>query len=94
MQAKRATRGDVSPEQQLRACGNCGGERRPRQCPAFGKECRLCGMRNHFARVCRQWRPREREKKVNLVRGLDLDDEDTEDLFVGSVDRAMSDEEE
>ena len=52
-------------------------------------------MRNHFARVCRQRRPRERERKVNLFQGSDRasDDEDTEDLFVGSIDRAASDEE-
>ncbi|KAE8295652.1 hypothetical protein D5F01_LYC06587 [Larimichthys crocea] len=94
VQAKRATSGDVGREQQSRACGNCGGKHQPRQCRAFGKECRLCGMRNHFARVCRQRRPRETEKKVNLVRGLDLDDENTEDLFVGSIDRATSGKEE
>lgn len=77
----KASRGDW--EQQLRSCGNCGGEHRPRQCPAFGKDCRLCGMRNHFARVCRQRRPKEREKKMNLVQGSD--DEDFEELFVGSI---------
>lgn len=53
-------------------------------------------MRNHFARVFRQRRLRERERKVNLVRGSDvaLDEEDTEDLFVGSIDRSASDVEE
>lgn len=96
MQAKRAPKGGVSREQQPRTCGNCGGEHRPRQFPAFGKECQLCGMRNHFARVCRQWRPRERNSKVNLVRGSDvaLDEEDTEDLFMGSIERSASDVEE
>ena len=36
-----------------RSCTKCGGVHKPRSCPAYGKECRICGKQNHFARVCR-----------------------------------------
>lgn len=79
MQTKRAPKGDINRLQQPRTCGNCGGEHRPRQCPAYGKECRLCGMRNHFALSADKKGPIERERKVNLVRGSETvsDEEDT-----------------
>ena len=34
-------------------CSRCGWSHRPRQCPAFGQQCKKCGRRNHFAKVCR-----------------------------------------
>ena len=35
-------------------CTNyCGGQHPKGQCPAYGKECKNCGRRNHFAKVCR-----------------------------------------
>ncbi|GFN95005.1 retrovirus-related pol polyprotein from [Plakobranchus ocellatus] len=37
---------------QRAACGRCGRQHGPRQCPAYGKECMKCGGRNHFAKVC------------------------------------------
>ena len=35
-------------------CGNCGRVHPPQQCPAFGKSCRSCGLKNHFERLCRK----------------------------------------
>ena len=34
-------------------CSRCGWTHKPRQCPAFGQQCKKCHGRNHFARVCR-----------------------------------------
>ena len=34
-------------------CSRCGRTHKPRQCPAFGQQCKKCHGRNHFARVCR-----------------------------------------
>ena len=39
-----------------RACRWCGNSHRPRECPAYGKECLHCGIKNHFARVCNKRR--------------------------------------
>lgn len=34
-------------------CGNCGGDKNHKRCPAVGLECRNCKKLNHFAKVCR-----------------------------------------
>ena len=35
-------------------CSNCGYKHTKKEkCPAYGKTCKLCSKRNHFARVCR-----------------------------------------
>ena len=40
-------------------CSNCGYEDHPQKnCPAFGKKCRICSRYNHFASVCRSERGR------------------------------------
>ena len=38
---------------QKTACGNCGKNHPPKQCPAYGKVCGKCHKKNHFALVCR-----------------------------------------
>lgn len=35
-------------------CGKCGSSHRPRECPAFGKECFKCHKYNHFRSMCRE----------------------------------------
>ena len=37
-----------------RACGNCGRNHKPRQCPAYDDECRACGTKGHWAKFCRK----------------------------------------
>ena len=39
--------------QQQKECGRCGLKHNPGYCRAKGAECRKCGKRNHYARVCR-----------------------------------------
>ncbi|KAG5892759.1 hypothetical protein JTB14_027023 [Gonioctena quinquepunctata] len=41
-------------------CYNCGSVHGKNQCPAFGRQCRTCGLQNHFAKVCRK-------KNINQV---------------------------
>ncbi|MCG7866506.1 MAG: hypothetical protein JAY74_09055 [Candidatus Thiodiazotropha taylori] len=36
------------------SCTNCGGSNSHKTCPAYGKECRYCKKKNHFAAVCRK----------------------------------------
>ena len=33
-------------------CHNCGRQHPPKQCPDFGKECRKCKKKNHWAKFC------------------------------------------
>ena len=42
------------------------------QCPAFGKMCRNCGKRNHFANVCRS----SLSKGLHQIEAEDDDDND------------------
>ena len=36
-----------------RDCKYCGSNHPHRQCPAYGKNCKTCGKKNHFAKKCR-----------------------------------------
>jgi hypothetical protein len=52
----------------VKDCGFCGGTHSKGRCPAFGKDCKSCGGRNHFARVCNK-------KKQQEVKALDAYEE-------------------
>ena len=39
-------------------CGRCGRSHPPRQCPAFGQNCKKCGKRNHWASCCKNRSPK------------------------------------
>ena len=48
-----------TPEKRYRGysgktCHWCGNSHKPRECPAYGKECLKCGIMNHYARVCKK----------------------------------------
>ena len=47
------------------SCNRCGYKHKPKQCPAYQKQCKKCGKYNHFAKVCRSG------KKVDRI---DFDD--------------------
>ena len=56
-------------------CGKCGYKHEPRKCPAFGKICKNCNKRNHFAKKCKS-------KKMHEVQESDNDS----DIFLNSVE--------
>ena len=49
------------------ACQYCGHSHDPRQCPAYGKVCKKCSGRNHFAVVCRGGSRKPGGKSVHTV---------------------------
>ena len=62
-------------------CQYCGQSHAPRRCPAYGKVCKKCKGRNHFAVVCRGGGSRKPGGKyVHIV-----DSSDTRGLFIGTV---------
>ena len=36
----------------IRDCKYCGSNHQCRQCPAYGKDCKACGKKDHFAKKC------------------------------------------
>ena len=49
---KRDAKYKPSPSVGAAKCSRCGSPHAPRSCPAYGKECHLCGKMNHFAKLC------------------------------------------
>ena len=61
---------------QPNSCPGCGSNahnsnERQSKCPAWGQECRNCGTVNHFAKVCRQFKPTV--NSVNLIAHVHYD---------------------
>lgn len=38
-------------------CKYCGSDHKVRECPAYGKFCKKCNKKNHFAKICRSRQP-------------------------------------
>ena len=64
-------------------CGQCGNKQRPKECPAFGRQCSICRKLHHFAKVCRNKRQitfknkqAPNSKNTAKKRGHVLDQED------------------
>jgi len=74
------TTSSVSKQIQKPYCDQCGNyHTRQQVCPALGAECRKCGKRNHFAKVCRT-------RGTQLMNNYSIQKEkpDTDDLFIGT----------
>ena len=48
----RSNFGSRKPNEALFSCKFCGRQHEKRNCPAYGKKCRKCDGKNHFAAVC------------------------------------------
>ena len=69
-------------------CGRCGtGHTRQQTCPAMGAECLKCGLRNHFARVCRT---KTQSKPRSKVHGVEenISDDDESDMYVATIENS------
>ena len=49
----RQHRGRSQRRQDSKTCSRCGTSHKPRNCPAWGKTCRICKGKNHFHQMCR-----------------------------------------
>lgn len=63
-------------------CYYCAGKHRKGNCPAYGKTCTICGMKNHIAKACRKGEQentaeKRGKKKVHQVQE-DSEEEETE----------------
>ena len=63
-------------------CERCGtGHNKQQLCPAKGAQCRKCGRKNHFAKMCRT--------KTRPLYGIQTDEDDyvSTDMFIGTIQR-------
>ena len=77
----------------IRDCQYCGSNHPCRQCPAYGKTCKACGKKNHFAKKCRsnkgqgQTQSTGSAKKSFKYREVNVDKESSDD---GQIDKITS----
>ncbi len=63
------------------SCKRCGSKHRPKQCPAFGKQCSKCKGMNHFAKQCFSKKQAKQSTNVHVVEKTELSDT----FFVGMI---------
>ena len=54
----RSSSGHRSQSQNQSTCGKCGKRHPPHKCPTYGKNCRCCGAKGHYAKYCKSKNPR------------------------------------
>jgi len=71
-------------------CRNCRTWHEKRNCPAFGSECKNCGKKNHYTKVCEgnnthssNSKNNRKKKAVNAVEAMEIDSEDEDSLLQG-----------
>ncbi|XP_034234088.1 uncharacterized protein LOC117641091 [Thrips palmi] len=86
-----------SRSEQKYKCRNCGTWHCKRECPAYGAQCKICGRKNHFTKVCEtknthssNSRDQKVKKSVDAVETLDLGSEEEEDLLRGGWNSSAS----
>lgn len=77
---KQGSKNQRKPDNNKFPCYRCRTEHGVRECPAFGQQCRKCGLMNHFAAACRN--PR---RPIAALGVDDKDEEEEEDIFVDLV---------
>lgn len=69
-------------------CRNCGRVHESRNCPAFGTKCKSCGIKNHWASVCRSkgrsTNFQQDSRHINAVE-QDSSESDSEFVYLGEL---------
>lgn len=71
----------------IKQCKYCGKDHMSGQCPAYGKQCRICTKMNHFANVCSQNKPEAKSyrKAHALIAESDDDDDEQDTRFTFAI---------
>ena len=77
----------------IKDCKYCGSSHQHRQCPAYGKNCKACGKKSHFAKKCRSGKGQSQcsgnaKNKSFKYREVNLDQESSDDN--GQIDKITS----
>lgn len=69
-----------------RPCKYCSYHHRPRECPAYGKECTQCKKLNHFRSVCKS-------RSISTIETVNYSDDelnfDNEEFYIGLVEKTQ-----
>lgn len=68
----------------IHGCTKCGKSHKINKCPAYGKVCNTCKVRNHFSVVCNK-----RKNNVNLIMQNNVDENNDEYLYVGVLTKEL-----
>ncbi|MCG8429932.1 MAG: hypothetical protein MJA29_02005, partial [Candidatus Omnitrophica bacterium] len=49
-------------DKKFKKCRSCGTSHKPKQCPAWGKECHQCKKKNHYAKFCKSSKDQGKDK--------------------------------
>ena len=77
----------------IRDCKYCGSNHPCKQCPAYGKDCKACGKKNHFAKKFQSGKGHGQSqgtgsaKKSFKYREVNVDQESSDD---GQIDKITS----
>ena len=74
----------------IRNCKYCGSNHQCKQCPAYGKTCKSCGKKNHFAKKCTskgqsQSHTGMGSKKLSKYREVNVDQESSDDVQIDEI---------
>lgn len=76
---------------QMKHCKYCNQKHKARQCPAYGKQCKNCGGRNHFAGVCKKPKDNDSNEAVNCIKSEPKEKESPNKFYIGMVKDNMKD---
>ncbi|XP_028418120.1 uncharacterized protein K02A2.6-like [Dendronephthya gigantea] len=80
---KSDNKDQLKPKDNDKVCFSCGGSwphpKGRRSCPSYGLDCRRCGTKKHFARMCKN------KKNVRIIAGSDDSETDDDSYRVSSV---------
>lgn len=78
------------PKKTINSCTKCGRSHEINKCPAFGRECNFCKIKNHFSNMCRKKKQSNKNNKVNEIQNTEqinvVNKINDNFLFIGSVE--------
>lgn len=82
---KKPSSKQFETEKEKAECKRCGYTHDPKKCPAYGKICNQCKLKNHFSRMCRSQKqhvkPWKTERKVH-----EIEQEEDDVMFMGCIE--------
>ncbi|GFY74921.1 reverse transcriptase domain-containing protein [Trichonephila inaurata madagascariensis] len=66
----------------------CGKIHEKKKCPSFGTKCRNCDGRNHWTKICRTRRNKQKNMAAQRVNAIEENSENSETIYIGELKSA------